>query len=106
MRCPPELLRDVADVIAEVRGWPGIIEKKPAVLYLRRQPFLHFHLVEGARRRADIKAPEGWIQIDLSQPLSATRRRSLLRELRQRYRERGGRVGRGTDVGASERSRC
>src|SRR6266536_2576889 len=94
MRCPPELLRDVADVIAEVRGWPGIVEKKPAVLYLRREPFLHFHLVEGARRRADIKSREGWIQIDLPHPLSATRRRAFLRELRRRYREKAtGRQG-------------
>ena len=85
--CPPELLRDVADVFAEVRAWAGIVEKKPAVFYLRRQPFLHFHLVEGARRRADVKGRDGWIQIDLPRPLSPAKRRGFLRELRMRYRE-------------------
>ena len=89
-RCPAELLEDVAGVIAELRTWPGIVEKKPAVLYLRRQPFLHFHLVEGTRRRADIKVGTGWVQVDLPRPLSATRRRAFLRELRRRYREKRG----------------
>jgi len=87
-RCPLERLDDVADVIAEVRTWEGIVEKKPAVLYLRRQPFLHFHLVEGIRRRADIKSLTGWVQVELPQPLSATRRRAFVAELRRRYREK------------------
>jgi hypothetical protein len=86
-RCPQHMLEDVAGVIAELRRWEGIVEKKPAVLYLRRQPFLHFHLMEGVRRRADIKSGDGWIQVDLPQPLSANRRRAFLKELRRRYRE-------------------
>jgi hypothetical protein len=87
-RCPIELLDDVADVIAELKTWAGIVETRPAVLYLRRQPFLHFHLVEGQRRRADVKSPAGWIPIELPRPLSAARRRAFLVELRRRYRER------------------
>jgi hypothetical protein len=87
-RCPVEMLDDVADVIAELKTWDGIVETKPAVLYLRRQPFLHFHLVEGGRRRADIKSRAGWIPIELPRPLSATRRRTFLSELQRRYRER------------------
>ena len=86
--CPPELLDDVADLIAEVRAWPGVVEKSPAVLYVRRQPFLHFHLFEGIRRRADIRAAAGWIQIELSRPLAAATRRRLRTELRRRYREK------------------
>ena len=86
--CPLALLEDVAEVIAEVRSWEGIVEKKKAVLYLRREPFLHFHLVEGMRRRADIKSGEGWIQIELPRPLSAARCRGFLKELRRRYREK------------------
>jgi hypothetical protein len=86
--CPPELLEDVADVVALVRTWAGVVEKKPAVFYLRRQPFLHFHLLEGVRRRADVKGRAGWIQIDLPWPLSATKRRGFLRELRMRHREK------------------
>ena len=88
--CPPELLDDVADVVAEIRTWAGVVEKKPAVFYLRGQPFVHFHLLEGARRRADVKGRAKWIQIDLPRPLSATRRRGFLRELRIRYREKRG----------------
>lgn len=59
--CPPELLDDVADVVAEVRTWAGVIEKKPGVFYVRGQPFLHLHLLEGGRRWADVKGrPAGY----------------------------------------------
>jgi len=92
--CPPELLEE----IAEVRRWPGILERSQGVFYLHRQPFLHFHLFEGARRRADVNGPAGWIHIDLLQPVTATRRRDLLREARRQYRER---VGRRADDGAA-----
>lgn len=88
--CPLELLDDVAAVIAKVRTWASVIERKPGVFWVRRQPFLHFHLLEGGRRRADIKGRADWIQIDLPRPLSATRRRWFLRELRRRYREKRG----------------
>jgi hypothetical protein len=86
--CPPELLDDLADLLAAVRAWAGVIEKPPGVFYVRRQPFLHFHLVEGGRRRADVKGRSGWVQIDLPRPLSATRRRAFLRELRLRHGEK------------------
>ena len=86
--CPPELLDDLADVLAEVRAWPGIVEKKTGIFYARRQPFLHFHLAEGGRRRADIKGRAGWMQLDLPRPASATRRKAFLRALRVRYGER------------------
>ena len=86
--CPPELLDDLTDVLAELRTWAGIIEKKPGVFYARREPFLHFHLVEGGRRRADIKGRTTWVQLDLPRPVSATKRRAFLRELRARYREK------------------
>jgi hypothetical protein len=86
--CAPELLDDLTDVLAEVRAWPGIVEKKAGIFYVRRQPFLHFHLVEGGRRRADVKGRAGWVQLDLPRPVTATRRRAFLRELRIRYGER------------------
>jgi hypothetical protein len=86
--CPPALLDDVADVLAEVRTWTGVVEKKPGIFYVRRQPFLHFHLVEGGRRRADVKGRTAWVQLDLPRPISVTRRRAFLRELRIRYREK------------------
>jgi hypothetical protein len=87
-RCPVELLDDLAGVLAEVQRWTGVIETGPAVLYLGRQPFLHFHLVEGRRRRADVKTPTGWLQLDVPRPLSATRRRAFLSALRRRHAER------------------
>ena len=86
--CPPELLEDLADVLAEVRGWAGVVEKHRGVFYLRRQPFLHFHLVGGERRRADVKGSAGWLQLDLPRPASATMRRAFLRALRARYQEK------------------
>lgn len=86
--CPPELLDDLADLLAELRTWGGVIEKKPGVFYVHRQPFLHFHLVQGGRRRADVKGRTNWVQLDLPRPVSARRRRALLRELRTRYGEK------------------
>jgi hypothetical protein len=110
--CPPALLDDIADVLADVRTWPGIIEKSPGVFYARRNPFLHFHLVkgglvkgglvkgglvkgglvkgalvEGGRRRADVKGRAGWTSLDLPHPISAAKRRAFLRLLGARYRE-------------------
>ncbi len=86
--CPPELLDDLADLLAEVRTWGGVIEKSPGVFYMRRQPFLHFHLVAGGRRRADVKGRANWVSLDLPRPVTAARRRAFLRELRIRYGER------------------
>jgi hypothetical protein len=85
--CPPALLDDLTEVFAELRTWPGVVEKTRGVLYVRGQPFLHFHLVEGGQRRADIKGRTGWTQLNLPRPASATRRSAFLRELRARYRE-------------------
>jgi hypothetical protein len=86
--CPPELLDDVADVLAEVRAWPDVVEKKHNVFYLRRQPFLHFHLLSDGRRRADLRGPAGWVQVDIPRPISTARRRVLLRAARDIHRLR------------------
>ena len=87
-RCPPELLDDLAGVLAEVIAWPGIVEKSPGVLYHRRQPFLHFHLLEGGRRRADVRGRGGWTSLDLPRPISVAKRLALRRLLLARYHER------------------
>ena len=84
--CPPELLDDLAPVLAEVRTWPGVVERSPGVFYLRRQPFVHFHLLKGGRC-GDVKGHD-WARFDLPQPISAARRRSFLRALRTRYGEK------------------
>ena len=81
------MLADLVAVLAEVRGWAGVREDKPGVFYVRRQPFLHFHLMKDGRRRGDIKGSGGWISLDLPRPISATRRQALRRELRRQYRE-------------------
>jgi hypothetical protein len=86
--CPPELLDDLAEVLAELGTWPEAIEKRPRVFYVRGRPFLHFHLVEGQRRRADVKDGTRWVQFDLPRPLSATGKRRFLRELKRRYGRR------------------
>jgi hypothetical protein len=87
-RCPTALLEDVAPVLNEVRGWMAVVEKRPGVLYVRRLPFLHFHLAADDRRRADIRGRAGWRTVDLPRPLSARGRRLFVRELRRRYSER------------------
>jgi hypothetical protein len=84
--CPPELLDDLADIFAEVRTWPGVVEKTRGVFYLRRAPFLHFHWAAEGGRRADVKGAAGWISLDLPRPLSAAHRRRFLRVLRAVHR--------------------
>ena len=86
--CVPELLDDLAKVFATVRTWEGVIERKPGVFYVRNQPFLHFHLLAGNRRRADVKGCTHWVEIDLPRPAPARKRRTLLRELTQAYAEK------------------
>lgn len=86
--CPPELLDDLADLLAGVRTWVDVIEKRPFVFYVRREPFLHFHLLAGRRRRGDIKGRTNWVQLDLPRPITATRRRAFLSVLRMCYDEK------------------
>ena len=93
--CPPALLDDIADVLADLRGWPGIVEKSPGVFYAGRNPFLHFHLIKDGlikdgRRRADVKGRASWTSLDLPRPISAAKRRAFLRLLGARYRETKG----------------
>jgi hypothetical protein len=83
--CPPALLDDLGALFAEVRSWPGVIEKTRGVFYLRRGPFLHFHRQADGRRRADVKGRAGWIPFDLPRPISATRQRAFLRALRRQH---------------------
>jgi len=103
--CPVDLLDDLALVLAEVRTWPHVVERKPAVFYVGREPFLHFHLLAGARRRGDIKGREGWMQVDLPRPSPVARRRAFLREIRARYEERAS-PGSGAGPGCRRRARA
>ena len=86
--CPLALLTDVGDLLADVRTWPDIVEKRPGIFYLRREPFLHFHLSPGFQRRADVKGTRGWVQVELPPRMTDRSRQALRRELRRRYGER------------------
>jgi hypothetical protein len=83
-----DVLDDLADVLAEVRTWAGVAETKPGVFYVGRDPFLHFHLVHGGQRRADIKAGSEWIQVFVPRPASRMLRRALLTRLRECWAEK------------------
>jgi hypothetical protein len=86
--CPPEQLDDLADVQADVRTWTGVCERRPNVFSVRAQPFLHFHLLAGGRRRADVKGRTAWVQLDLPRPITAATRRALVRALRACHQEK------------------
>ena len=86
--CPPELLDDLTDLFAEVRTWPEVIEKTRGVFYVGREPFLHFHRQADGRRRADVKSAGGWVPFELPHPISGTRQRAFLRELRWHHGRR------------------
>jgi hypothetical protein len=83
--CPPEQLDDLDDVLAELRALPHVVERSPGVFYLRREPFLHFHLLAGGGRRADVKSLADWVPIEVPRPASASVRRALLREIRRQH---------------------
>jgi hypothetical protein len=85
--CPPELLDDLTALFAEIREWPGVIEKSRGVFDLARQPFLHFHRRADGRRHADVKSRQGWVPFDLPYPISVTRQRAFRLELRRHYAE-------------------
>ena len=52
---------------------------------VRGQPFLHFHLLAGSRRCADVKVRTDWLRLDLPRPTSPARRRAFLTKLHRHY---------------------
>ena len=86
--CPPALLRDLAPLFADLRRWPGMVERSRGVFYARGQPLLHFHLTRAGSRRADVRGRDGWTSLDLPTPITAASRRALQRLVEARYRER------------------
>ena len=86
-RVDPARLEDLGDVLTEVRSWSGVEDRGGGTFYVHRKPFLHFH-VGPDRRRADVKAAGGWIEIDLPAPAPAVARRRFLALLRDEYADR------------------
>ena len=94
--CPFERLADLKAVLDEIRGWPQIREPSPGVFYVKRTPFLHFHVNAQGRRWADARLGATWgPEIDVPEPASQASERRFLREVRRRYRvATGGAQGR------------
>jgi hypothetical protein len=86
-RIDPARLLDVADVLAEVRGWDDVEDRGGGTFYLHHKPFLYFHAGRHSRR-ADVRRANGWMQIDLPEPASMVARRRLLAVLRAEHADR------------------
>jgi hypothetical protein len=85
--CPYEKLRDVQEILAELRTWDEMREPRPGVFYLRRTPFLHFHTDRSGRRWADVRDGADWgSELDLPFESPALVRTRFLREVRRRHR--------------------
>ena len=80
-------LGDLDDVLAEVRSWEGVEDRGGGTFYLRRKPYLHFHVGRDGRR-ADVRRFEGWVEFDLPEPLPAGVKKSFLALLRDEYADR------------------
>lgn len=84
--CPYDRLTDIEDVLETIRAWAEIKEPRPGIFYLRRTPFLHFH-VAGDRRWADIRAGDDWgPPVEILAPASAAAKRRFLSAAAQRHR--------------------
>ena len=79
-RTDPARLSDLQDGLDMFRSWDGIEDRGGGTFYLRRKPFLHFHAGRD-HRRADVRGPEGWTEVDLPEPSSAAARRRLVKAL-------------------------
>jgi hypothetical protein len=85
--CPPESLDDLDAVFRELQTWDLVVQHNVGVYYLKRTPFLHFHLLAGGGRVADARDGRNWGQrIELSYPASRPRQHAFMRELRRRYK--------------------
>ncbi len=86
--CPADRLCDLAPLLDEIRAWPAVDERKPGVFYVKRTPFLHFHLSADGERWADARTGEtAWREgIGIPVGATATTRRRFLRDVRRCYR--------------------
>ena len=84
--CPFEKLGDLRDCLDAVRSWPNVSEPKPGIFYIKRVPFLHFHIDATGRRWADIRDGDDWgAEVDVPVDASRPSKQRFLREARRRY---------------------
>jgi len=84
--CPIGQLDDLRDLLEAIRNWPGVHEPRRGIFYLRRTPFLHFHINREGRRWADARVGRSWgTEIEIPFRATAARRSRFLREVQRRY---------------------
>lgn len=82
-----DALADLEECFAEIRTWPAVREPKPAVFYVKRTPFLHFHVDAAGERWADARDGATWREhIAIPAGAPAASRRRFLRDVRRCYR--------------------
>jgi hypothetical protein len=75
--CPADALRDLEGCLDEIRAWPAVREPRPGVLYVKRTPFLHFHVNAAGERWADARNGAEWLEhiaIPIGAPAASRRR--------------------------------
>lgn len=86
-RVDPARLDDLADVVGQVRTWEGVEDRGGGTFYVKRKPFLHFHAGRDSRR-ADVRRLDGWVEVDLPEPLPAGVKLKFLTLLREEFEGR------------------
>jgi hypothetical protein len=85
--CAAAALADLEECLDEIRAWPAVREPKPTIFYVKRTPFLHFHVNAAGERWADARAGTTWREhIAIPAGATAAARRRFLREVRRCYR--------------------
>ena len=82
----PDQLKDVQDLLDQVRKWENIKEKSPNVFYYKSKPFLHFHDKDG-KRWADVLDCVSWGKpLDLPFDAEEKLKSKFLKEVSRRYK--------------------
>lgn len=83
--CPYDQLADLEPALQEIRSWEFIVEPSPGVFYIKRTPFLHFH-VKGDARWADARCGKDWgEQLDIPSPASRNQCKAFLVSVSEYY---------------------
>ena len=97
--CPYAQLHDLEPVLRKIRTWPAVREPSPGVFYVRRLPFLHFHIHED-RRWADARCGLTWgSQLRIDPGSDSAKRERFLKKAERYYRKTAAALG----VGGSPR---